>query len=218
MLTGASSVGHFVARHGLIIVFTILILYFLYQVGEALAQAVKRVLRDAIGERAELYADVATPALRASVSSMLVVGLFDGFACTIGYALAGTTHAVLWGAITGALALVPFLAYSAVAALAIELIVTGAATTAALALALGCLVLFCGDKILRPMIAHNGTRLPFVWVLMGCLGGFEVLGLVGLVVGPVLLALTRELWVGRLRALAAAETSAARSLAGGCSN
>jgi len=37
---------------------------------------------------------------------------------------------------------------------------------------------------------------------MGCLGGFEVLGLVGLVVGPVLLTITRELWEQRVRDLA----------------
>ncbi len=194
LLTGANSLGHFLARHLLIILFTILVLFFLYQEGESLAQAVRRVLRDRIGERAEGYVDVATRALRASVSSMLVVGLFDGFACSIAYALAGAQHAALWAAITGALALVPFLGYAAVAALAMQLAVAGATTPALFSLALGCLVLLCGDKIVRPMVAHGGTRLPFVWVLMGCLGGFEVLGLVGLVVGPVLLALTRELW------------------------
>jgi predicted PurR-regulated permease PerM len=37
---------------------------------------------------------------------------------------------------------------------------------------------------------------------MGCLGGFEVLGLVGLVVGPVVLTLARELWQQRIRDLA----------------
>ena len=42
-------------------------------------------------------------------------------------------------------------------------------------------------------MARNGTHLPYVWILMGCLGGFEVLGLVGLVVGPVALTLSREL-------------------------
>jgi len=83
-----------------------------------------------------------------------------------------------------------------------QLAVAGATTPAFFSLALGCLVLFCGDKVVRPMIAHNGTNLPFVWVLMGCLGGFEMLGLVGLVVGPVLLALTREMWEARMRALA----------------
>jgi predicted PurR-regulated permease PerM len=205
LLTGANSLGHFLARHLMIILFTILVLFFLYQHGESLAQAVRRVLRDRIGERAEGYVDVATRALRASVSSMLVVGLFDGFACLIAYALAGAPHAALWAAITGALALVPFLGYAAVAALTVQLVVAGAATPALFSLVLGSLVLLCGDKIVRPMIAHSGTHLPFVWVLMGCLGGFEVLGLVGLVVGPVLLALTRELWKERVRALALAD-------------
>jgi predicted PurR-regulated permease PerM len=46
---------------------------------------------------------------------------------------------------------------------------------------------------------------------MGCLGGFEVLGLVGLVVGPVLLALTRELWEERMRAFAVADAEGASS-------
>ena len=37
---------------------------------------------------------------------------------------------------------------------------------------------------------------------MGCLGGFEVLGLVGLVIGPVVLTLLRELWQQSVRDLA----------------
>ena len=205
LLTGANSLGHFLGRHLLIILFTILVLFFLYQEGEALAKAVRLALRERIGERAEGYIDVATRALRASVSSMLVVGLFDGFACSIAYAIAGAQHAVLWAAITGALALVPFVGFAAVAALAIQLAVTGATTPALLSLALGCLVLFCGDKVVRPMVAHNGTNLPFVWALMGCLGGFEVLGLVGVVVGPVLLALAHELWQERMRVIAVAD-------------
>ena len=38
------------------------------------------------------------------------------------------------------------------------------------------------------MVARGGMRLPFVWVLMGCIGGFGVLGLAGLVIGPVVLS------------------------------
>jgi predicted PurR-regulated permease PerM len=205
LLTGANSLGRFLARHLLIIVFTILILFFLYQEGESLARAVRGLLRDRIGQRAEGYIDVAARAVRASVNSMLVVGLFDGFASWIVYAIAGAPHAAPWAAITGALALVPFLGYTAVAALALQL----AMAPALLSFGLGCLALLCGDKIVRPMVAHDGTHLPFVWVLMGCLGGFEVLGLVGLVVGPVLLALTRELWEERVRALAVADTEQA---------
>ena len=79
---------------------------------------------------------------------------------------------------------------------------TGATGPALLSFGLGCGVLFCGDKIVRPMVARNGVRLGFVWVLMGCLGGFEVLGLVGLVIGPVVLTLLRELWQQNVRDLA----------------
>ena len=141
-------------------------------------------------------------ALRASVNSMLIVGLFDGCATGLVYAIAGVTRAALWGAITGLLALVPFLGYVAVTALALQLAMTGATTPALVSFGLGCLVLFCGDKIVRPMVAGEGTHLRFVWFLMACLGGFEVLGLVGVVIGPVVLALARELWEQRVRDLA----------------
>jgi predicted PurR-regulated permease PerM len=109
------------------------------------------------------------------------------------------------------LALVPFLGYVAVAALALRLAMTGAAATAVVVFALGCIVLLCGDKIVRPMIARNGMRLHFVWVLMGCLGGFGALGLIGLVIGPVALSLTRELWEQRVRDLASENARPSRA-------
>ena len=49
------------------------------------------------------------------------------------------------------------------------------------------------------MVARGGMRLPFVWVLMGCIGGFSVLGLAGLVIGPVVLTLAQEIWEQRVR-------------------
>ena len=52
-------------------------------------------------------------------------------------------------------------------------------------------MLLSGDKLVRPMVARGGVRLPFVWVLMGCIGGFGVLGLAGLVIGPVVLSLVQ---------------------------
>jgi predicted PurR-regulated permease PerM len=202
LLSWAQPLGQFMARHAFIIGFTILILFFLYQEGESLAEDFRQVLRHGIGERAEEHVDLATRALRASVNSMLIVGLFDGCATWLVYAIAGVPQAALWAAITGLLALVPFVGYVAVTALAFKLAMTGATTPALVSFSLGCVVLFCGDKIVRPVVARDGTRLPFVWVLMGCLGGFEVLGLVGVVIGPVLLTLARELWEQRVRDLA----------------
>jgi predicted PurR-regulated permease PerM len=202
LLAWAQPLGQFMIRHLFIVMFTILVLFYLYQEGESLAEGFRRMLSRLIGERAEGYVDLGERALRASVNSMLVVGLFDGFASWAAFGVAGVPHAALWAVITGSLALVPFLGYVAVTALALKLAITGAAMPALLSFGLGYSILFCGDKIVRPAIARGATRLRFVWILMGCLGGFEVLGLVGLVVGPVLLTITRELWEQRVRDLA----------------
>ena len=40
----------------------------------------------------------------------------------------------------------------------------------------------------------GATRLPFVWVLLGILGGIETVGLIGLVLGPALMAAVLLLW------------------------
>jgi predicted PurR-regulated permease PerM len=198
----AQSLGRFTARHVLIVGFTILLLGLLFQEGAGLASDVKRALQQAIGDPAQRYLDVATRGVRAAVSSMLVVGLFDGVVTACAYAVAGVPRALVWGAITGALAAVPFLGYAAVAALALELAVQGPATPTLISLALGVVVLLCGDKVVRPMVARGGIRLPFVLVLIGCIGGFEVLGLAGLVIGPVILSLAMEMRQQRVVALA----------------
>ena len=206
LLGWAQSLGQFMVRHAFIILFTILLLFFLYQQGESLEEGFRRILRRRIGEHADSYVDLATRAVRASVNSMLVVALFDGFASGVAYAIAGVPHAAVWAAITGLLALVPFLGYAAVGALTLQLAMTVTGTPPVLALGLGCFILFCGDKVVRPVVARHGVRLRFVWILMGCLGGFEALGLIGLVIGPVVLTLARELWEQRVRDLSVADT------------
>ena len=106
LLALAESLGQFMARHAFIIAFTILLLFFLYREGHSLANNFRRLLRHSIGERADGYIDLATRAVRASVNSMLVVALFDGFATAVAYMIAGVPHPALWAAITGLLALV----------------------------------------------------------------------------------------------------------------
>jgi len=199
LLGWAQSLGQFTFHHALTLSFTVLLLGFLYREGGSLALGLTAVLRRAIGDRAERYVNVGARAVRSSVNSMLVVGVFDTFATALAYAAAGAPHPLLWAAITGALAAVPFLGYVAVAGMALALGLQGVPTTGLLALTLGCAVLLCGDKLVRPMVARGGMRLPFVWVLMGCIGGFGVLGLAGLAVGPVVLSLCGELWEQRPR-------------------
>ena len=207
----SGALGHTAHLAGGVAIGAIIVLFFLYQEGESLAEGFRRVLRRRIGEHADGYVDLATRAVRASVNSMLVVALFDGFASGAAYAIAGVPRAAVWAAVTGLLALVPFLGYVAVGALTLQLAMTVTTASPVLAFGLGCFVLLCGDKIVRPVVARDGIRLRFVWVLMGCLGGFEVLGLIGLVIGPVVLTLARELWEQRVRDLAVADFTDSKS-------
>lgn len=204
LLGWARSMGHFAVHHALVIGFASLLLFVLYRDGEVLAQGCRHLLRRQLGPGVEHYVRLSTRAVRASLNSMLVVGLFDGLATGVAIAVVGVPHPAVWGAMTGVLSPVPFLGYVAVGALALKLAVEGAAGTALTAPALGIAVLLIGDKFVRPAVARGGAGLPFVWVLTGCLGGFEVLELVGLVVGPVVLTLARELWTQWVREAAAA--------------
>lgn len=198
VLGWAETLGQFIAHHLFVISFTLLVLFFLYRGGETLALHLNRLLHDRLGARAP-FIELATVALRATVNGMVILGFFDGGLTGIIYALCGVERAEVWGAVTGVLSLIPFLAYAVVAAVALALVAKGAMLAAVAVGGLGTLVLFTGDKIVRPVLVGGAARLGFVWVLMGTLGGLELLGLLGLFVGPVALALGGALWQDWIR-------------------
>ena len=124
----------------------------------------------------------------------MLVGLAEGVLLGFVYALAGVPSAVLWAAATGVLAIIPFgapLAFLCVSALLLANGHTGAAVGVTVA---GVVVLFIADHFVRPTIIGNATKLPFLAVLLGILGGVETLGLIGLFVGPVVMTLFVTLW------------------------
>lgn len=193
------SLGHFTLHNLLTVGFTILLLCFLHAQGDSLARALAQALEQAVGPSARRYLDASARAVRGVVSSMFVVGLFDACATALAYTLAGTPRALEWAAITGALAAIPFLGYAAVGAMALALTVHGAGSLAASSFVVGCAILLGGDKLVRPWVARGEMQLPVVWVLMESIGGFGVLGLAGLVAGPVVLSLARMVYEDHVR-------------------
>jgi len=61
-------------------------------------------------------------------------------------------------------------------------------------LAFGSTVVFVAAHFVRPALIGGSIRLPFVWVLLGILAGVESFGLLGLFLGPALLAVLITLW------------------------
>jgi predicted PurR-regulated permease PerM len=55
-------------------------------------------------------------------------------------------------------------------------------------------VVFVADHFVRPFLIGGAAQLPFLWVLLGILGGIETFGLLGLFLGPVVMAALISLW------------------------
>ena len=53
---------------------------------------------------------------------------------------------------------------------------------------------FVADHFIRPVLIGGATQLPFLWVLLGILGGVEGFGLLGLFLGPAIMAVLILLW------------------------
>ena len=50
------------------------------------------------------------------------------------------------------------------------------------------------DNLIRPLVISGPTRIPFLLVFLGVLGGINAFGLIGLFLGPVLLAVSVAIW------------------------
>ena len=95
---------------------------------------------------------------------------------------------------TAVAAMIPFGAPLVFGAASLLLLAKGAALAAAIVFAFGLAVVFIADHFIRPVLIGGSTRLPFLWVLFGILGGVETWGLLGLFLGPAIMAALMLLW------------------------
>ena len=58
----------------------------------------------------------------------------------------------------------------------------------------GAIELFIVDKTLRPRLVGGPVKLPFLPTFFGLVGGVQTMGIVGLFLGPVLMALLVAIW------------------------
>ena len=189
LMRRAQFVGQFVAYHAFVAAFTVIVLFTLFRHGESLAGLLARRFGERFGAPGIRYIGIAVAALRATANSMFLVGLIDGVSLGIAYALAHVPSPVAWGAVTGILAMFPFLGYCAVAAVCMDLLAHDSAWSAMSIGIAGIAVLFVSDKFVRPTLMAQGARLNFMGALVGTLGGLETFGLLGVFIGPVVIAL-----------------------------
>ena len=91
--------------------------------------------------------------------------------------------------------MLPLGAEIAVTFVALLMIVQGSGFLIPLALfAFGMAVTIIGDNFLWPALVGRTARLPFLLALIGVLGGVQTFGLIGLFIGPVVMATFITVW------------------------
>ncbi|WWO98698.1 MAG: AI-2E family transporter YdiK [Candidatus Dasytiphilus stammeri] len=184
-------VAHFarVLLHlGLMLLFSIL----LYWRGEQIGKWVHHFAWRLAAHRGEAAVLLATKAIRAVALGVSVTALVQGILGGVGLAFSGIPYAAL---LTGILILFCLMQLGTLPVLIpaiFWLYWRGENTSATILMIWSCLVVTL-DNILRPVLIRMGADLPIIMIVCGVIGGLFTFGMIGLFIGPVVLAISYKL-------------------------
>lgn len=187
-------IGAEIAHRIVLFFFTLLTAFFLFKDGDRLCRQMQRGSNRAFGPSGQRIGQQMIASVHGTVDGLVLVGLGEGVLMGIAYVFAGVPHPTLFGLFTAAAAMVPFGAPVAFGIAALLLLVKGTVVWAIAIAAIGMVVTFIADHFVRPQLIGSATRLPFLWVLLGILGGLETWGLIGLFLGPAVMAALMLFW------------------------
>jgi predicted PurR-regulated permease PerM len=125
----------------------------------------------------------------ASVTTSLVIAGVQGVLCGGAFAIVGLSSAVFWGVVMGFLSLLPLVgAWPVWIPAAIYLFSTGRPGRAVVLIAICGLVGGVADNILRPVLLGGRASLNGLLVFISVLGGIATFGVLGVVLGPIVVA------------------------------
>ncbi len=186
----AEGAGFLARSIALVIVNVVIMLFamfFFFRDGDEIMSRLRRVLpfdpsfrEGRIRETADL--------IRASISSGLIVALVQGTIGGITFALLGLGAPIFWGVTMTFFSLLPLGAWIVWFPVALWLLLTGD-TVRGIALAtIGAGGISMIDNFLRPMLLAGRTQMNGLLIFISLLGGISAFGLIGLVLGPVIMA------------------------------
>ena len=188
------NLGANAAHRAILFGFCLLALFFLFKDGEAVLDQAIHASERVFGPRGEKVGRQMIASIHGTVNGLVLVGIGEGLVLGVVYFVTKVPHPILFGALTAVAAMVPFAATVAIGLAALMLLATGGVVSAAVVVGAGFLVTFIADHFVRPKLIGGTTKLPFLWVLLGILGGVETFRLLGLFVGPAIMAALMLLW------------------------
>jgi predicted PurR-regulated permease PerM len=191
----AGSIGMMVVQFLL----TVLICAILYSGGESAADAVRRFARRLAGQRGDDVAVLAAKSIRGVALGVGLTALIQSALGGIGLAVAGVPAAV---ALTAVMFMLCIAQLGPVLVLipAVIWLYWSDQTLWGTVLLVWSILVGSLDNFLRPILIKKGADLPLLLIFAGVIGGLLAFGIIGLFIGPVVLAVTYTLlgaWVDR---------------------
>lgn len=168
--------------------------FFLLRDGHALAARVERAIPLRRDQRAVLVAKFVA-VIRATIKGSLIVAILQGTVGGLTFWLLGLPGALLWGVAMGVFSLFPAIGTGLIwVPVTVYLLATGAIWQGAILFLCGFFIISSVDNIVRPILVGHDARMPDYVVLVATLGGFELMGFNGCVIGPAIAALFMAAW------------------------
>jgi predicted PurR-regulated permease PerM len=193
-MTAGREVGIAILHRLVIFGFCLLTLFFLFKDGDLLVEQLRRASARAFGPGGERIGRQIIASIHGTVNGLVLVGLAEGLLLYSVYLVAGVPRPTLLGAATAVGAMIPFGAPLLFGLAALVIFAQGEIGGAIAIVIAGTIISFTADHFVRPVLIGSATKLPFIWVLFGILGGVTTWGLLGLFLGPAIMAALILLW------------------------
>lgn len=170
------------------IALSIILTFFILRDGQELGARVAVAASRIAGTRGQRLITVAGNTVRGVVYGIIGTAVAQGILAGLGFGLAGVPAAALLGVLTFFLSAVPVGPPLVWIPATIWLFSEGKTGWAVFMLIWGIFIISGVDNIIKPYLISHGAKIPFIVVFMGVIGGALAFGLVGVFLGPTLLA------------------------------
>jgi len=177
-----------VAQGVLLFLVALFVAFFFYVHGEPIAARLAVILHRIAGDRAERLIAVTGATVRGTVYGILGTALVQGILTSLGLWVSGVPRPVLLGAVAGLLSVLPIGAPMVWIPASLWLLGTDQIGWGIFMAIWGAVAISGSDNIIRPWFIARGAQLPFLLTVLGILGGAVAFGLLGIFLGPALLA------------------------------
>lgn len=136
-----------------------------------------------------------TSVARATMKGTAIIGVIQGGASGVAFAIAGIHSAVFWGTLMTFLSIIPGIGTALIWLPAALLLMAQGFWLKGIGLFFFCgLVVGSVDNLLRPRLIGKDTQMHDLFILFSTLGGIAMFGIIGFIIGPIIAALFVTIW------------------------